>query len=64
MPLLDLIVPLIVIGLVLWLINRYIPMAPSIKTVLNIVVTVMVCVWVLQAVGLWGPVTTFRLHAR
>jgi predicted membrane protein len=64
MPLLNLIVPLIVIGVVLWLINRYIPMASSIKTVLNIVVTVIVCVWVLQAVGLWGPVTTFRLHAR
>lgn len=64
MPLLNLIVPLIVIGLVLWLINRYIPMAPSIKTILNVVVTLMVCVWVLQAVGLWGPASTFRLNTR
>lgn len=64
MPLLNLIIPLIVIGLVLWLINRYIPMASSIKTILNVVVTVIVCVWVLQAVGLWGPVSTFRLNTR
>jgi len=61
---LNLIVPLIVIGLVLWLINRYIPMASSIKTILNVVVTVIVCVWVLQAVGLWGPVNTFPVHVR
>jgi predicted membrane protein len=64
MPLLNLIVPLIVIGLVLWLINRYIPMASSIKTILNVVVTLIVCVWVLQSVGLWGPVSTYRLHVR
>jgi predicted membrane protein len=64
MPLLNLIVPLIVFGLVLWLINRYIPMASSIKTILNVVVTLIVCVWVLQAVGLWGPLKTFPLHVR
>lgn len=64
MPLLNLIVPLIVIGLVLWLINRYIPMASSIKTILNVVVTLVVCVWVLQAVGLWGSISTFRLNTR
>jgi predicted membrane protein len=64
MPLLNLIVPLIVIGLVLWLVNRYIPMASSIKTILNVVVTVVVCVWVLQAVGLWAQISTFRLHVR
>ena len=52
MPLINLIVPLIVVGVVLWLINRYIPMASSIKTILNVVVVVMVAVWVLQAVGL------------
>jgi hypothetical protein len=64
MPLLNLIVPLIVIGVVLWLINNYIPMASSIKRILNVVVVVIVAVWVLQAVGLWGPVTSYRLHMR
>ena len=62
MPLLNLIVPLIVVGVVLWLVNRYIPMDSKIKTILNVVVVVVVCVWVLQAVGLWSQMSTFRLH--
>lgn len=61
MPLLNLVVILIVVGVVLYLVNRFIPMASSIKTILNIVVVVAVCVWLLQAVGLWGSVTSFRL---
>ena len=61
MPLLNLVVILIVVGVGLYLINRYIPMASSIKTILNIVVVVVVCVWLLQAVGLWGSVTSFRV---
>jgi hypothetical protein len=64
MPLINLIVPLVVVGVVLWLINRYVPMAGSIKTILNVVVVVCVGVWVLQATGLWGQVSTFRLHMR
>ena len=61
MPLLNLVIVLIVVGVGLSLINRYIPMASSIKTILNIVVVVSVCVWVLQSVGLWQNVTNFRL---
>ena len=61
MPLLNLVVVLIVVGMALYLINRYIPMASSIKSILNVVVVVAVCVWLLQAVGLWGSVTNFRL---
>jgi hypothetical protein len=61
MPLLNLVIVLIVVGVALYLVNRYIPMASSIKTILNVVVVVAVCVWVLQATGLWGSVTTFRL---
>lgn len=61
MPLLNIVVMLIVVGVALYLVNRYIPMANSIKTILNIVVVCVVCVWLLQAVGLWGTVTSFRL---
>ncbi len=61
MPLLNVVVMLIVVGVGLYLINRYIPMASSIKNILNIVVVVVVCVWLLQAAGLWGNVTNFRL---
>jgi hypothetical protein len=61
MPLVTIVLTLIVVGVVLSLINRYIPMASSIKTILNIVVVIAVGVWVLQVTGLWGPVTTFRI---
>jgi predicted membrane protein len=60
MPLINIVVALIVIGVALWLINNFIPMASSIKTILNVVVVVAVSVWVLQAVGLWGRVTSYR----
>ena len=61
MPLLNLIVVLIVVGVALYLINTYIPMAASIKTILNVMVVVFVCVWLLQATGLWADVSSFRL---
>lgn len=61
MPLLNLVVALIIVGVLLYLVNRYIPMASSIKTIMNVVVVVGVCVWVLQATGLWGDVSSFRL---
>ena len=62
MPLINLVVVLIIVGVALYLVNRYIPMASSIKTILNVLVIVVVCVWLLQATGMWGSVTSFRLH--
>ena len=47
---------LIVVGVVLWLVNTYVPMAASIRAILNVVVVVATCVLVLQAVGLWGAI--------
>lgn len=61
MPLLNLVITLIIVGVILYLINRYIPMASSIKSILNIVVVIVVCVWLLQVTGLWGNVTNYRL---
>jgi hypothetical protein len=61
MPLVNLVIALIVVGVALWLINRYIPMASSIKTILNVVVVVIVVIWVLQAVGVWGHMSSFRI---
>jgi len=60
MPLVNIVVALIVVGLALWLINNFIPMASSIKAILNVVVVVAVAVWVLQAVGMWGRVTSYK----
>ena len=61
MPLMSIVITLILVGVGLYLINRFIPMASSIKSILNVVVVVVVCVWVLQAFGLWGNISSFRL---
>jgi hypothetical protein len=61
MPLINLVIVLIVVGVALHLINRYVPMASSIKSILNVVVVVVVCVWLLQATGVWSHISTFRL---
>jgi hypothetical protein len=61
MTLLNIVVVLVVVGLVLWLINTYIPMAGSIKSLLNIVVFVVVLIWVLQVFGLIGPIRGVRI---
>lgn len=60
MPLINVVVALIVIGVALWLINNYVPMASGIKTILNAVVVIAAAVWVLQAFGLWSRVTSYK----
>lgn len=52
MSLLYIVIVLIVIGFLLWLINTYIPMAGSIKTILNAVVIIAVILWLLSAFGI------------
>ncbi len=54
MSLLSVVITLIVVGLLLWLVNTYIPMADSIKKILNIVVVVVVVLWLLQGFGVLG----------
>jgi hypothetical protein len=56
MTLVDIVVALVVIGLIMWLINTYIPMAGGIKSLLNVVVFVVVLIWVLQIFGLVGAI--------
>jgi len=52
-PLLQICIVLVVVGLVLWLVNSKIPMDGTIKQILNIVVIVAVIVWLLQVTGAW-----------
>jgi hypothetical protein len=52
MPLIQLIVLLVVVGLVLWLVETQIPMDPTIKTIIRIVIVLAVIVWLLSLVGL------------
>jgi hypothetical protein len=54
------IITLIVVGVVMWLIN-YIPMQPTIKRILNIVVVIIVVVWLLKVFGLWAYLTNINV---
>jgi hypothetical protein len=56
MRLVGIVAVLVVVGLGLWLINNYIPMAGAIKSLLNIVVFVVVVIWLLQTFGLIGHI--------
>ena len=54
MPLMSLVLTLIVVGVLLWLVNTYIPMDGKIKKILNAVVVICVVVWLLYAFGILG----------
>ncbi|MDQ3193632.1 MAG: hypothetical protein M3P82_01400 [Bacteroidota bacterium] len=61
MPLLQVVITLIVVGIILWLINSYIPMDSKIKTILNIVVVIAVIIWLLNAFGILGSASNIRV---
>jgi hypothetical protein len=61
MPLLQVVVALIVVGVLLWLVNRFIPMAGSIKSILNAVVVIAVVLWLLNIFGLMQPLTSIHV---
>ena len=54
--LITVVLVLIIVGVVLWLINRFIPMAYPIKTILNVVVVIAVIIWLLKVFGLFSGV--------
>jgi len=56
MPLISIILTLIVVGVLLWLVNRFIPMAASIKSILNAVVVIAVVLWLLNVFGVLSSV--------
>jgi hypothetical protein len=61
MPLIQLVITLVVVGVILWLINSYIPMQSTIKAILNAVVIIVVVIWLLSIFGLIGPISQFRI---
>lgn len=61
MSLINLVVVLIVVGVLLWLVNNYIPMDGKIKKILNIVVVVVVVLWLLQVFGLLGSLGAIHI---
>jgi len=60
MSLITLVITLIVVGVLLWLVNTYIPMDGKIKKILNIVVVVVVVLWLLNVFGVWGHLRDVR----
>ena len=60
MPLIQVVLVLIVVGVLLWLINSFVPMAGSIKSILNAVVVIAVVLWLLNVFGLWSYLTRIR----
>jgi hypothetical protein len=61
MPLVNVVLTLVVIGVLLWLINTYIPMDAKIKRLLNIVVVVVAVLWLLKVFGLVHDLGNFRV---
>jgi hypothetical protein len=61
MPLIQIVLVLIVVGVLLWLINRYIPMQGTIKSILNAVVVIVVVLWLLNLFGLFSSLPHIRV---
>ncbi len=61
MPLLNVVIILIVIGVLLWLVNHYIPMDKKIKSIVNIVVVIAVVLWLLNVFGVLGSSSTIHM---
>src|SRR4030067_1205506 len=61
MPLIHVVIVLVVVGVILWLINTYLPMDAKIKSILNIVIVIAVVLWLLRAFGILGSLSEFRI---
>lgn len=61
MPLLTVLLVLIIAGILLWLVNNYIPMDGTIKKIFNVVVVIVVIVWLLKVFGLFSYLTNIHI---
>jgi hypothetical protein len=61
MSLISVVVVLIVVGVLLWLVNTYIPMDNKIKTIINVVVVIAVVLWLLSAFGVLGSLDSIHI---
>jgi hypothetical protein len=61
MPLIQLVIVLVVVGVILWLINSYIPMQATLKKILNVVVVIGVIIWLLSVFGVIGNISAIRI---
>jgi hypothetical protein len=61
MPLIQLVIVLVIVGVALWLINSYIPMQAALKKILNVVVVAAVVFWLLSVFGIIGNISAIRI---
>ncbi|MFH0976848.1 MAG: Thivi_2564 family membrane protein [Spirochaetota bacterium] len=61
MPLIQLLFVLVIVGMILWVINRYIPMQSTIKKILNVAVVVVLIIWLLNVFGFVGNFLAIRI---
>ena len=61
MSLINLVITLLVVGMLLWAVNTYMPMDRKIKKILNFVVIIVVVIWLLQVFGVLGPLDSIRI---
>ena len=61
MPLLTVLIVLVVVGVILWLINNYVPMDRKIKSILNVVAVIVVVIWLLQVFGVLGSLKNLKV---
>jgi len=61
MPLLTILLVIIVVGVLLWLINSFIPMDHNIKKILNVVVMIILIVWLLKVFGIFGSLMDIHI---
>ena len=61
MPLLQILIVLVVVGVLLWLVNRFIPMQGTIKSILNAVVVIAVVLWLLNIFGLFHSLSGIHI---
>lgn len=61
MPILTVLLVLVVAGLIVYLINRFIPMDATIKSILNIVVVIIIIIWLLKVFGVWSALGSIKI---
>jgi hypothetical protein len=54
MSIISLLITLVIVGVILWLVNNYLPMDGKIKSIINIIVVIAVIIWLLQSFGILG----------
>jgi hypothetical protein len=62
MSLIGVVITLVIVGVLLWLLNTYVPMDGKIKQIINVVVVIVVVIWLLQAFGVLGSLQNIRIR--